>query len=135
MVNLRQLGLIAESEFADIVQTTEIIRDKLRVLLNDGSYIDFWWSGKIQGRFAHHWERTHIDGTIYRHDNMPHPRWQYVATFPQHFHDGSPNKVTESYLPTEPEEALRQFLEFARALIHKEGGHHNPSLGILGSAR
>lgn len=54
MVNLRQLGLIAESEFADVVQMTEIIRDKLRVLLNDGSYIDSWWSGQIQGRFAHH---------------------------------------------------------------------------------
>lgn len=54
MVNLRQLGLIGESEFADVVQMTEIMRDKLRVLLNDGSHIDFWWSGQIQGRFAHH---------------------------------------------------------------------------------
>jgi hypothetical protein len=120
MVNLHQLGLITESEFADVVQTTEIIRDKLRVLLNDGSYIDFWWSSQIPGRFAHHWERTHIDGTIYRHDNMPHSKWQYVATFPQHFHDGSPSEVTESYLCPEPEEALRQFLDFARSLIHKE---------------
>jgi len=120
MVHLRQLRLIAESEFADVVQTTEIIRDKLRVLLNDGSYIDFWWSSQIQGRFAHHWERSHIDGTIYRHDNMPHRQWQYVVTFPQHFHDGSPSEVTESYLPTEPEEALRQFLDFARRLIHTE---------------
>jgi hypothetical protein len=119
MVNLHQLELIAESEFADVVQMTEIIRDKLRVLLNDGSFIDFWWSSQIQGRFAHHWERTHIDGTIYRHDNMPHSRWKYVATFPQHFHDGSPNNVTESYLLTEPEEAVRQFLEFARTLAHK----------------
>jgi len=120
MANLHQLGLIAESEFADVVQTTEIIRNKLRVLLNDGSYIDFWWSSQIPGRFAYHWERTHVDGTIYRHDNMPHSRWQYVATFPQHFHDGSPTNVTESRLPTEPKEALRQFLDFARSLIHEE---------------
>jgi len=61
---------------------------------------------------------------------MPHSRLQYVATFPQHFHDGSPNKVTESHLPTEPEEALCQFLEFARALIRKEGGLHNPPLRV-----
>lgn len=135
MISLHQLGLIAESEFADVVQMTEIIRDKLRVLLHDGSYIDFWWSSQIQGRFAHHWERTHIDGTIYRHDNMPHLRWQHVATFPQHLHNGSPTNVTESHLPTDPEGALRQFLEFARASIPNEGGLDNPPLGVFGSVR
>jgi hypothetical protein len=128
MVNLHQLALIAEGEFADVVQTTQFLRDKLRVLLNDGSYIDFWWSSQIPGRFAHYWERSHIDETVYRHDNMPHSRWQYVATFPQHFHDGSPGEVTESYLPAEPEEALRQFLDFARNLIHEEWGDGNARL-------
>ena len=114
MANLSRLARIAAREFTDIVVATIIIRDKLRVLLRDGSYIDFWWSGKIPGRFAHHWERTHIDGTIHRHDNMPHLRWQHVATFPQHYHEGSQNHVVDSLLPPDPPEvALRAFLAFA----------------------
>lgn len=121
MVNLYHLRRIAETEFADIVRSTDVMRGKLRVLLSDGSYIDFWWSSQIEGRFAHHWERTHVDGTIYRHDNMPHQRWRGVATFPQHFHDGNPGKVSESNLSTEPAEALREFLQFARDLIQGEG--------------
>jgi hypothetical protein len=83
-VDLAPLARVSIKEFTDIVVATTIMRNKLRVLLDDGSFVDFWWSAKIAGRFAHHWERTHIDGTIYRHDNMPRPRWQFVASFPQH---------------------------------------------------
>jgi len=115
MANLFRLAQIAAREFTDIAVATTIIRDKLRVLLRDGSYIDFWWSAKIPGRFAHHWERIHIDGTIYRHDNMPHPRWRDVTTFPQHYHERSQNHVVDSLLPPDPPEAaLRAFLTFAR---------------------
>jgi len=114
MVDLSYLSRIAIREFADIVVATTVIRNKLRVLLRDESYIDFWWSSQIPGRFAHHWERTHVDGTIYRHDNMPHPAWQHTATFPQHYHEGSQNRVVDSFLPSDPPEALRAFLAFAR---------------------
>jgi len=120
MADLFHLTRIAIREFTDIVVTTIVIRDKLRVLLQDGSYIDFWWSGKIPGRFAHHWERTHVDGTIYRHDNMPHPRWQNVATFPQHYHESNQDHVVDSLLPSNPPEtALRAFLAFARQKLAK----------------
>jgi hypothetical protein len=115
--DLHHLRRIAEREFPDLVRSTAIFRDKLRVLLVDDSYMDFWWSSQIPGRFAHHWERTHVDGTIYRHDNMPHPRWQKVATFPQHFHDGAQHTVVESDLPPDPEAAVRAFLEFAQRLL------------------
>jgi hypothetical protein len=115
MANLSKLAQIAEKEFTDVVVATAIVRNKLRVVLQDGSYIDFWWSRKISRRFAHHWERIHVDGTIYRHDNMPHPDWQNVVTFPQHYHEGSPKHVAPSFLPADqPEEALRSFLIFAR---------------------
>jgi hypothetical protein len=115
MVNLHRLAQIAIREFPDIVIATTIIRDKLRILLQDSSYIDFWWSSKIPGRFAHHWECMHVDGAIYRHDNMPHPRWQDVDTFPQHYHEGDQNHVIDSFLPPNPPEtALRAFLAFAR---------------------
>ncbi len=62
---------------------------------------------------------------IYRHDNMPHPRWKGVSTFPQHSHQGKPEFVVKSYLPAEsPEDALRAFLTFARQIL-------NWSLAIL----
>lgn len=117
-VDLAHLARIAITEFADIVIATTVVRDKLRVLLTDGSFVDFWWSAKIPGRFAHHWERTHVDGTIYRHDNMPHPRWQFVASYPQHYHEESYEHVVDSLSPSEPPEVvLRAFLAFACRIL------------------
>ena len=110
MVDIGSLRTIVEREFSDVVVHTEVIRNKLRVLLSDGSYVDFWWAEEISGRFAHHWERRHIDGTIYRHDNMPHRMWEKVRTFPKHFHDGKQENVRESFLPDGPEEAVREFI-------------------------
>jgi len=78
--DLDRLRRIAETEFFAVVRSTTIVRNKLRVVLTDDSYIDFWWSTQILGRYAHHWERRHVDGTIYRHDNMPHPQWQGVLS-------------------------------------------------------
>jgi hypothetical protein len=116
--DLVRLARVAIKEFTDIVVATTVMRNKLRVLLNDGSFVDFWWSTNIPGRFGHHWERTHIDGTIYRHDNMPHPRWQFVASYPQHYHEESYDHVVDSLLPSEPpDEALRAFLAFARQTL------------------
>ena len=64
MPDLERLRQIAETEFLALVGSTTIIRDRLRVVLRDSSYIDFWWSTQISGRYAFHWERRHIDGTI-----------------------------------------------------------------------
>ncbi len=113
MPDLERFRRIAETEFLTLVRSTTLFRDKLRVVLVDGSYIDFWWSRQIPGRYAFHWERRHIDGTIYRHDNMPHRQWQGVASFPKHFHAGDQQTVVESHLPDNPEEAFRGFLRFA----------------------
>ncbi len=55
-----------------------------------------------------------MNGTIFRHDNIPHQRWKCIATFPKHFHDGSEEQVVESDLPCESEQALRVFLAFCR---------------------
>jgi hypothetical protein len=117
VIDLTALSAIALTEFADVVQTTTIISGKLRVVLNDASYIDFWWSQNLPGRFAHHWERTHVDGRIYRHDNAPHTKWAAGATFPQHFHCETDGNVQESHLSTHPETAVREFLTFARTLV------------------
>jgi hypothetical protein len=113
MPDLERFRGIAETEFLTLVRSTAILRDKPRVVLVDGSYIDFWWSTQIPGRYAHHRERRHIDGSIYRHDNMLHPQWQRVGSFPKRFHLGNQQTVVESALAADPEEALRQFLTFA----------------------
>lgn len=117
MPDLETLGRLAEMEFLDIVRSTAVFESKLRVTLIDGSYIDFWWSEEISGRFAYHWERTQIDGTIYRHDNIPHLRWRTVSSFPKHFHAGTQQAVTESDMSEYPEQGLRQFLRFAAGMI------------------
>jgi hypothetical protein len=119
MPNLTQLAAIAAYEFTDIVESAEIIRDKLRVLLIDTSFIDFWWLSEIPGRFACHWERTHVDGKVFRHNNMPHAKWKEVETFPQHFHDGDSGEVVESFLANDPEGAVRGFLSYARDRLSK----------------
>jgi hypothetical protein len=117
MIDFYQLAEIAETEFADIVVSASVIDSKLRVVLLDSSYIDFWWSRAVPNRFAHHWERRHVDGSIYRHDNAPHGQWQHIATFPRHFHDQSDGNVVESNLSDVHEVAVRQFLGFARAKL------------------
>jgi hypothetical protein len=116
LVDVERLREIAEVEFVDIVLQT-IIPDlnELRIILTDGSFVDVWFSLKLQGRYSFHWERRALDGKIYRHDNAPHKRWESVATFPRHFHDGSETNVSESHLSEVPEEALREFLVFVRA--------------------
>jgi hypothetical protein len=114
-VDVERLREIAEVEFADIVVEAWVPDlHELRVILTDGSFVDVWFSLKLRDRYSFHWERRAIDGTIYRHDNAPHRRWQAVVTFPRHFHNGSETNVSESYLSAVPEEALREFLAFAR---------------------
>ncbi len=117
MVDLTELRRIAREEFADIVVDVYRIDAKLRVLVIDGSYIDFWWSEVQESRFAHHWNRQQVDGTIYRHDNSPHRRWAHIATFPRHYHREREDSVMESFLPEEPPAAVRAFLSFCREVL------------------
>lgn len=123
LVDVERLREIAEVEFADIVVEAWVPDlNELRVILTDSSFMDVWFSLKLQDRYSFHWERRAIDGTIYRHDNAPHRRWQAVATFPCHFHNGSETDVSESYLSEVPEEALREFLAFARDRMSTSSG-------------
>ncbi len=123
LVDIEHLREIAEVEFADIVVEAYVPDlNELRVILTDGSFVDVWFSLKLVGRYSYHWERRAIDGTIYRHDNAPHKRWQAVETFPHHFHDGSEARVVESRISERPEEALREFLSFARERLSSMSG-------------
>ena len=115
IVNLDELKEIAEIEFEDIVVDV-LISDlnAMRIILRDGSYLDIWYSLKLPNRYSYHWERGHINGKIYRHDNAPHHKWKKVKTFPKHFHNGIENIVTESYISDNPPRALREVLLFIR---------------------
>lgn len=115
LVDIEHLRQVAEIEFSDIVlEALSPDVNELRIFLVDGSFIDVWFSLKLEGRYSYHWERRMIDGTLYRHDNAPHKRWERIRTFPRHFHDGSEENVVESHICEEPEEALREFLKFVR---------------------
>ena len=117
MPDISTLRRRAESQFPDVVTSTAIVGNKLRIELIDGSYMDLWWSTQFIGRYAYHWERTHIDGTIYRHDNIPHLRWRTARTFPKHFHAGDQQTVTDSHISEDPEIGMIEFLSFARETI------------------
>jgi len=66
---LVKLAGIAEIDFADVVTGCEIIEGKLRLYIVDESFLDVWFSRQLEGRYAYHWERRHVDDTIYRWDN------------------------------------------------------------------
>lgn len=113
------LRTIALNEFADVVVSAQIVSLptgdplKLRLDIVDGSLLDVFIS--ISGRYSYHWERRLTSkGDLYRHNNAPHDKWRYVATFPKHFHDGSGSNVVESHISDDPEDAMREFLTFVR---------------------
>lgn len=118
---LRELSDIAEIEFADVVMKCDITEGKLRLYIIDESFLDVWFSRQLEGRYAYHWERRHVDITIYRWDNAKHEVWKNVKGFPHHFHERTDDNVNESFLPSEPPDALRFVLEFVRDVIYKKG--------------
>ena len=115
-----QLARLAASDFADIVDGTSIIEGKLRLFLNDRSFIDIWLSVKKKGVYAYHWERRDVDRTIYRHNNLPDREARKLKTYPRHFHNRTEKNIVESNLSHKPDEALRTILEFARKVINRK---------------
>jgi len=121
IIDTKKLKDIAEVEFNDIVVDV-ILTDlnELRIILVEGSFIDIWFSLKLEGRYSYHWDRKFIDGSIYRHDNAPHLKWKEIATFPRHFHNGSEDIVDPSLISDNPELALKEFLTFVSKHVKKE---------------
>jgi len=122
VIELTILKRIIDIEYSDIVSASNIYHDKIRLHLLDRSFVDIWFSSRIAGRFSYHWERRHIDGKIYRHDNFPDPRWKGVSTFPKHFHNGSQNQVQDSRINDNPLSGIHEFMDFLREML---GGHES----------
>ncbi len=113
-MSYEELSKIAETEFPDIVIGSRAERGKLRIFIIDGSFIDVWFSRRLEGRFAYHWERREMDGEVYRYDNRPHEKLKDMRGFPRHFHNGSDEAVKGSEFSEESREAMREFLQFIR---------------------
>jgi hypothetical protein len=116
MTDLEQIKRIIDIEYHDVLAniSSEIYHGKLRAFIFDGSYIDVWLSTKIPGRFSFHWERRHIDFTLYRHDNFPDLRWKDIFSFPKHFHEGSQENVKDSRIDDDLGKGVRQFMNFVK---------------------
>lgn len=80
-----RLARIAEEEFPDIVEHAEIREDRLRLYVIDNSFIDVWFSRRIPCKYAFHWERRHLDNTVYRWDNAAHRRLESFRDLPSSF--------------------------------------------------
>ena len=117
MTLLAQIQRIAEIEFSPILAETHRSESKLRLYLRDGSFVDIWVSEKLPHRFGFHWERTHLDQTVYRYDNFPDAFWRGIETFPYHFHNGSQANVELSSFPTEVLPGFRAFMNFVAARV------------------
>jgi hypothetical protein len=114
------LAEIALAEFGDLVIHCQPIGRrsqaplKLRLTIRDGTFLDVWLNAD-GSRYAYHWEQRARRGLIHRHDNAPdHPT---IATHPKHFHNGTEEAIEESYIPDDPEMALRFFLDYVREHI------------------
>lgn len=95
MVSFEELTKLKEIEFSDIVESTEMMNTKLRVMLKENGFIDIWISKKLENRFGFHWEQEST-GSSYRYDNFPNTKWKHVSTYPYHFHYGSQSNVKDS---------------------------------------
>lgn len=117
MAALGDIRHIAEIEFADIVVDAALLREKLRLFLRDGSFVDIWLSKRLADRFGFHWERRHLDGAMYRYDNFPDIAWVDITTYPRHFHNGSQNAVEAAPFPAGVLVGFRSFMVFVRQQI------------------
>ena len=116
-MHIEKLARIAEIEFSDIVDTTELIGTKLRIILTEEGFIDVWLSRKLSNRFGYHWEDKST-GFSYRYDNFPNTMWKHVSTYPYHFHDRFQDNVVESSrFEKDIEQGFRGFMRWVRSKL------------------
>lgn len=118
MVDISKLQTIVINNYSDIVNKIDVIQiNQLRIYLIDNSYLDIWFSLKLNNRYSYHWERKNIDGAIYRHDNAPHLKWRDILTFPKHFHNKTEDNVEESHISDIPKKATKEMMNFIKVKL------------------
>jgi hypothetical protein len=123
---LNDLCRIGEIEFGHLVVDSQPLGEKARLFLNDGSYIDLWLSRRLQERFGFHWERRHLDGTMYRYDNFPNTAWRDIETYPRHFHNGSQDAVIAPPFAADLLAGFREFMIFVETTLTASGNQRLP---------
>ena len=114
-----KLAHIAELEYPDIVVSAELKADRLRIHFLDGSFLDVWFSQTIPGKYAFHWERRHVNGSVYRWDNAAHKSIQHIDTFPHHLHEGKQENV-KSFKPKPSwENTFKAILNYVKEKLRK----------------
>ncbi|MEK7172933.1 MAG: DUF6516 family protein [Patescibacteria group bacterium] len=119
-MELSEIQFVVEDQFLDIaIEISKPSPEKLRLILRDKSFVDIRLSQNVKNRFDFHWERTHIDNTIYRYDNFPDTKFKKLETFPCHFHFQKENKVIVSPFSKNLPNAFVDFMEFVRQEMGK----------------
>ncbi len=119
--SLEEVRKIIEDQFLDIVQDVFLpSEEKLRAILKDKSFIDIRISQKVKNRFDFHWERRHIDKTIFRYDNFPDIHFKKIKTYPYHFHYLKENKVVEMKFRKTLLFAFIDFMKFVKDRMQKK---------------
>lgn len=115
LMSLTEAKIIVKDQFLDfVVDVLQPSSEKLRLIINDKSFIDIRISRTIVNRFDFHWERREVNGTIYRYDNFPDIKFKHLKTFPCHFHTEEENKVVEADFSQDAYHAFIDFMEFVR---------------------
>ena len=110
-----EIRRIVEDRFSDIVvEILEPSAEKVRFLLHDESFVDIRISERVKNRFDFHWERRHIDGTLYRYDNFPDTKFKKFSSYPYHFHEKKERVAKSSPFRTKLPDAFIDFMEFVR---------------------
>ena len=113
-----EIRSIAEDRFSDVVvEIFEPSMEKVRFLLRDRSFVDIRVSQRVRNRFDFHWERRHLDGTIYRYDNFPDTKFKKFPSYPYHFHEKQEGTAKSSLFRTKLPYALIDFMEFVRKTL------------------
>ncbi len=113
--DLDDLKRIAEVEFSDIVKSSHRVDYKLRIILSSKGFVDVHLSRTLPDKLGFHWECMDDGNTIYQYDNFPDKNWQYVTTYPHHFHNGTQDTVEAAPFPLTAIEGFRAFMEFVRS--------------------
>lgn len=111
---LEDLKRIFCLELGELIISTKLIRNKLRIILVDNSFFDIFCSKNIENRWAFHWERKHIDGSIHMHDNIPHKAWSEIESFPWHYHLRAQDNVIKSDFSDDILMNAQKFIRFIK---------------------
>ena len=117
MQSLKEIERTIVVELRNIIISSKITRNKLRITFMDQSFVEIFKSNNILDRWAFHWERKHVDGTIYRHDNIPHKSWEKIETFPWHYHYKSEENVINSDFTNEITQNVQKLILIVKERI------------------